>query len=505
MSVGQVLAEKYRLVEQLSRGGMGSVWRAEHIELGTPAAVKLIDPALAETEEALVRFRREAQSAASLRSSNIVQIFDYGVAQGIPYIAMELLRGQSLARRLALHGSMSPVETAVVLSQVAKAVSWAHSMGVVHRDLKPDNVFLAEDAGETVVKLLDFGIAKTFDMAQVLDAPTTITGAMMGTPFYMSPEQASGKRSVDYRSDIWAFAVIAFECLTGRRPFHADTLGGLVLVICSEPLPRPSTLANVPLGFDEWFARAANRHAELRYPSIREAASELRRICAMGLDEEALGPLSASGIHSGPEPSPADGFSSSTLTLSEPSSELSTMAGSALESPKATKRGLRLGLTLGLGLAAAVVIVVALRGQTTPSRVSPGTNGENRATMASPNGFNAPVPQVPDPATKSLVGAKPAMAQPEVSPLNPVEPGQAAQPKPQAAPSGPRARVTTSARVAVRPSALPSSSAKKAGLLPANGLNPKSVEGVAAPAVVPAPPSPKETRPDKDLDALVGF
>jgi serine/threonine-protein kinase len=280
MSEGQIIAEKYRLIERISSGGMGAVWRAEHLELGMPAAVKLIDPALADTEEGLLRFRREAQAAASLRSTNIVQIFDYGVSQGVPYIAMELLRGQSLARRLLERGKLPPAETATILTQVGKAVGWAHNRGVVHRDLKPDNVFLAEDAGETVVKLLDFGIAKQFEVK--FDAtPTTMTGAMIGTPFYMSPEQAGGKKSVDFRLDIWAFAVIAFECITGKRPFNSDTLGGLVLAICSEPLPKPSSVGEVPAGFDEWFARAAHRDLNQRYSSIREAADDLRRVCSL--------------------------------------------------------------------------------------------------------------------------------------------------------------------------------------------------------------------------------
>jgi serine/threonine protein kinase len=278
MRQGRILAGKYRLISKLTEGGMGMVWRAEHVELGTPAAVKVLDPTIAESAEALARFKREAQSAASLRSTNIVQIFDFGVDDTLPYIAMELLRGKSLADKLRSEGRMSPAETAAVLSQVARATAWAHSRGIVHRDLKPGNIFLSEDADDIVVKLLDFGIAKPVQL-DLSETPVTLTGAIMGTPQYMSPEQASGKKVVDHRTDIWSFAIIAFECLTAQHVFHADTLGGLVLAICTEPMPKPSDFGVVPQGFDTWFARAANRELSQRYSSITEAADALRFVC----------------------------------------------------------------------------------------------------------------------------------------------------------------------------------------------------------------------------------
>ena len=280
MRQGRILAGKYRLVAKLTEGGMGMVWRAEHMELGSPAAVKLLDPTIAESPEALARFKREAQSAASLRCTNIVQIFDFGVDGNMPYIAMELLRGKSLAEKLRADRQLSPVDTAAVLSQVARAAAWAHTRGIVHRDLKPGNIFLSEDAEDIVVKLLDFGIAKPLQI-DLSSTPVTLTGSIMGTPQYMSPEQAAGKKLVDHRTDIWSFAIIAFECLTGRHAFRADTLGGLVLAICTEPLPKPSESAPVPAGFDEWFARAAHRDMEQRFSSIAEAAETLRFICGI--------------------------------------------------------------------------------------------------------------------------------------------------------------------------------------------------------------------------------
>jgi serine/threonine-protein kinase len=280
MRQGRILAGKYRLITKLTEGGMGAVWRAEHLELGSPAAVKLLDPTIADSQEALARFKREAQSAASLRCTNIVQIFDFGVDENLPYIAMELLRGKSLSEKLRAERVLSPEETAAILSQVARATSWAHSCGIVHRVLKPGNIFLSEDADDIVVKLLDFGIAKPLQL-ELSETPVTLTGAIMGTPQYMSPEQASGKRQLDHRTDIWSFSIIAFECLTGLHAFHADTLGGLVLAICTEPMPKPSDFGKVPSGFDEWFARGAHRSPEKRFGSIAEAADMLRFVCGV--------------------------------------------------------------------------------------------------------------------------------------------------------------------------------------------------------------------------------
>ena len=295
----RIVAGKYRLVAKLSDGSMGAVWSAEHLELMCPAAVKLLSPAFAESPETLARFKREAQSAASLRSTNIVQILDFGMDDGVPYIAMELLRGQTLAARLRAGGRLSPRETAIVLSHVARAVTWAHGMGIIHRDLKPDNIFLSQDAGETVVKVLDFGIAKPMRLG-LDDAPITVTGTSLGTPQCMSPEQASGKRAVDHRTDIWSFGIVAYECITGHRAFPTDTLSHLVLAICDGPLPVPSLLGSVPKGFDEWFARCAHHDPERRFLSIAEAADILRFVCGLDLNSTAGVPQ----LYSEPPPPP---------------------------------------------------------------------------------------------------------------------------------------------------------------------------------------------------------
>jgi serine/threonine-protein kinase len=278
MSEGLVLAARYRLVRQLGAGGMGSVWLAEDLNLGAEIAIKLIDPTVAESTEAVDRFRREAQSAAMIRSTHVVQIIDYGVDLGRPFIAMELLRGEDLSQRLEREHVVNPEDTARILGQVGRALSLAHASGIVHRDLKPDNVFLAREGDVCVAKILDFGIARRACGLTDSAVSRTRTGAMLGTPYYMSPEQATAQH-VDYATDIWSFGVIAFECLTGRHAFEGETVGSLFHAICISPIVVPSQVAPVPAGFDRWFARAVVRDKTQRFPSIKEAAESLWLIC----------------------------------------------------------------------------------------------------------------------------------------------------------------------------------------------------------------------------------
>jgi serine/threonine protein kinase len=274
---GQVLGGKYRLVARLGGGGMGSVWRAEHLALSSPVAIKLIEPATAREPDALHRFMREARTAAALRSPHVVQIFDYGVDGDTPYIVMELLEGESLAERLARCARLSRADTARVIQHIARALVRAHDAGIVHRDLKPENVFLVKNDDEELAKVLDFGIVKAdpnaFDTGNA--GAATRTGTLLGTPYFMSPEQAESSKGVDHRADIWALGVLAYRCLLGELPFTGDSVGRLILEICSRPLPVPSQRGPVPAGFDAWFARACARDPANRFESAKRAAAEL--------------------------------------------------------------------------------------------------------------------------------------------------------------------------------------------------------------------------------------
>ncbi|AUX39861.1 hypothetical protein SOCE26_012560 [Sorangium cellulosum] len=202
-----------RLVRPLGRGGMSSVWVAEHLGLRTHVVVKFLSDALAQSPEMVARFQREAALASQVKSPHVVQMIDHGLApNGVPYIAMELLEGRDLRQLLAERGPLAPHEVVAILWQVAKALGRAHERGVVHRDIKPDNLFLCDVGhGELFVKVLDFGIAK---VGAASDLGATRTGVTLGTPYYMSPEQVMGAK-VDARADVWSLGVVAYECMTG--------------------------------------------------------------------------------------------------------------------------------------------------------------------------------------------------------------------------------------------------------------------------------------------------
>ncbi|HEY6077220.1 MAG TPA: serine/threonine-protein kinase, partial [Polyangiaceae bacterium] len=281
-----LVAGKYRITQRIGRGGMGSVWEGTHTTLGTHVAVKFIDSEYAESPEARSRFENEARAAAKLRSKHVVEVYDHGVTEdGRPYIVMEYLRGEPLDKRLDRVGRLPAKDTGRIVMQVCRALSRAHAAGIVHRDLKPENVFLVwdEEDGADVAKVVDFGIAKFADK-QLGQSSATRTGSVLGTPYYMSPEQARGLRSVDHRSDLWSVGVIAYRCIVGELPFEGEAVGDLLVKLCTAPLPIPSQLApDVPPGFDAWFTKALCREPEGRFSSASELAESLGAVCGLAV------------------------------------------------------------------------------------------------------------------------------------------------------------------------------------------------------------------------------
>nr|WP_129348127.1 serine/threonine-protein kinase [Sorangium cellulosum] len=270
-AAGTTVADRFRLTRPLRQGGMGSVWLAQHVGLDMPCAIKFMH-AQGVSQEVRLRFEREAKIAAQIRSPHVVQILDHGVWEGTPYIAMEYLEGEDLDSRIQRVGRLDPHDTMAITAQVARALTRAHAAGLVHRDLKPANIFLVRDDDREIAKVLDFGIAKD---STPRVASTTKTGSLLGTPAYMSPEQAQGTKSIDHRSDLWSLAVVVFECLTGKLPFDSEAFGDLLLKIMVRPLPVPSQLAPVPPGFDAWWTRAASREPEARFQSAKEFCDAL--------------------------------------------------------------------------------------------------------------------------------------------------------------------------------------------------------------------------------------
>ena len=273
LSSGLVIAERYRLERKLGAGGMGSVWLATDLSLDSTCAIKLVDPDKVGNEEVRVRFQREARAAAQIRSANVVDVFDHGLWNDMPFIVMEYLEGEDLGARLESKGRLDLRETYEIVAQVARALVRAHAMGIVHRDLKPENIFLVPGDDHEVAKVLDFGIAK-LDQYSLRDK-TTKTGSFMGTPYYMSPEQARGK-NIDWRSDLWALGIIVFQCLTGKPPFESEALGDLMGMILYDPIPRITDRdSSLPPEIEEFWQRAINRDRELRFQSAKELSDTL--------------------------------------------------------------------------------------------------------------------------------------------------------------------------------------------------------------------------------------
>ncbi|MFY0539334.1 serine/threonine-protein kinase [Nannocystis pusilla] len=234
---GTIVAGRYRLGRVLAQGGMGSIWVARHLQLDVDVALKFMAPELADSAELRARFEREAKAAAMLKSPHAVQVHDYGIEDGAPYIVMELLEGEDLATRLARERRLSLAATRRIVEDVGKALRRAHEIGLIHRDMKPANIFLARQAGDEVVKILDFGIAKSTGVIDA-DQPTH-ADAVLGSPRYMSPEQVRSSTQVDHRTDLWSLGVIAFRCLTGKLPFRDGEIGDVFVSICTAPIPAP--------------------------------------------------------------------------------------------------------------------------------------------------------------------------------------------------------------------------------------------------------------------------
>jgi serine/threonine protein kinase len=296
--VGEMITPNVRLSRPLGEGGMGAVWVADHLALDCEVAVKFIYADLVRRDASMVeRFKREASLTAKIKSPHVVKTFDFGqMADDTPFIVMELLDGESLGARIERE-TMLPIDDVVrVITQTAKALRRAHKLGIVHRDIKPDNLFLEsndddhgtdyppDDDDELAddglfVKILDFGIAK-----QVHSVNMTSTGATFGTPPFMSPEQLLSTKDVDEHADIWALAGVAFMTLTGQPPFPGETLASISMAVCNSQFTPPRSLRlDLPETLDAWFAKAFSRAKADRFSSVTRLARTFAR-AARGRD-----------------------------------------------------------------------------------------------------------------------------------------------------------------------------------------------------------------------------
>ncbi len=424
ITAGTVIADRFRLVCALGQGGMGTVWLARHTALDTPCAVKLIHEQAARLPDLRARFEREARAAALLRSPHVVQILDHGVWRNVPYIAMEYLEGEDLGQRLGRCGTLSPRETLAIAAQIGRALTKAHAAGLVHRDLKPGNVFIVRDEDREIAKVLDFGVAKVRESG--LDGATK-TGVLLGTPYYMSPEQTRGSKDIDHRSDLWALAVVIYQCLTGRLPFVAENLYELFNKIISEPLPVPSRVAPVPTSLDAWWARAAARDPGQRFQTARELTD------ALGV---ALGAIVTEGMPAGmiralPEahaapPGPASPFHGGTATP-YPSGALihsvASISAHRAELPPGAHVGAhaarRRWRSFAVSVAALGLVLLALRAWSSRDTSPVSTPVATVASAAALASATAEVGTPAPPEAEVTVGGEPDAAPPEPAATEP--------------------------------------------------------------------------------------
>ena len=269
----------YVIRDKVGQGGMGVVYRADHPHINRRVAVKVLHPGSDRESEVVHRFFTEARAATEIQNEHIVEVLDFGeLPEGLPYLVMEWLEGQSLGALLAAETKLPVARTAHIVQGVVQALKAAHPKGVVHRDLKPDNVFLVRREGDAdFVKVLDFGIAKLMVTSSRPARFQTQTGAIIGTPAYMSPEQCRGAKEIDHRTDIYSLGVMAYQMATGRLPFAADSLGELLFKhLSEEPVPPSAIDRSVPEVMSAMILRALDKDPERR-PSLDELSAAMVR------------------------------------------------------------------------------------------------------------------------------------------------------------------------------------------------------------------------------------
>ncbi len=300
--IGALIDGRYEVMEALGEGGMGTVYRVRHHALQRQFAMKVLRPDLAREPELCSRFIQEARTAATIAHPNVVQITDYGsVPSGSPYFVMELLDGAPLSRLVKQAGPIPAARAVRILVQIAAGIGAAHRAGVVHRDLKPDNVFIVPDThGNDQVKILDFGVAKVAGAARM-----TRTGMVFGSPHYMSPEQASGQ-PVDHRADIYALGVVMYELFTGHVPFEADTFMGVLtkhMFMAPEPFVQKAENMRELGALEDITLRCLEKKPENRYPTVEALVADVEEVVRLGAgDDIEVRPSSAGSAGRSSEP-----------------------------------------------------------------------------------------------------------------------------------------------------------------------------------------------------------
>ncbi|MDI1448941.1 serine/threonine-protein kinase [Polyangium sp. 6x1] len=390
---------KYKVLRLIARGGMGAVYEALNTSIGKRVAMKFVDPELARSADAVARFQREAAAASAVESAHIVTIFDSGVTDdGQPFIVMELLRGEDLGHRIKRLGRLDLEAALGVVAQLLRGLCRAHEAGIVHRDLKPDNVFLAERDDETdFVKILDFGISKVRRTGGVPEKTITRQGTVLGTPFYMSPEQSQALPDVDERTDLWSVGAILYECLSGRPPHEGQSYEQVIVNICTKAAPDVRTWnPEVPEAVARFLAKALKRNRDKRFANAREMLEAIGAASGGLLSARSLRVGGDTGSRSSPDlarntPRAARTNEASTRPAEEVGtggpSRVGWSTSSGASGGKERSRALWLGL--GAGAAALVIGAGVVYSRSTPTSVTSAspvltTNTTSEAAPAPP-------------------------------------------------------------------------------------------------------------------------
>jgi eukaryotic-like serine/threonine-protein kinase len=363
-SAGQTIAERYLLDELLGRGGMGEVWRARHVVTQRPVALKLLRRTLAYNPDMRRRFLREARAAAAIDHPNVVQVLDaFEAEDGSLALVMPLLEGETLKSMLAREGPLDLDSTLRIVLPMMSAVATAHRLGIVHRDLKPDNVFLALEHGEPVVKVLDFGVAKLVE-ADVIQGTLTGTGAVLGTPGYMAPEQALADHDQDHGVDIWALGVITYEALSGCKPVEGENTAQLMRSLLTQAItPLEVLVAGLPEPVTQMVMRMLQRDRVNRPQDLNEVIEALRiylpgysspRV-SLPVKSSGRRPLQSGGRRSDPPPlelAETASINPPRITTSRGTTLVSASDKPEAQSPPSSRRSVAPKVAAGLAIVA---------------------------------------------------------------------------------------------------------------------------------------------------------